>query len=265
MARRLRALLASVALALAGLTLTAPPAGADPIDYVHLGDSYASGVGAEEYTGGSCTRSVNSYAVLWAQARDTRFRNDSCAGATVPTVLASQGSTLDAGTDRVTITIGGNDIGFSRIVAACRLGLGDCTRVNAGSRAVIDGELPGQLDGLFAWITARAPSATVVVTGYPVPFNATALCFGAVDRADRATVNETVRLLNERIATAVSAFGDPQVVYASVTERFAGHRLCDGGTRYLHDLVSGDVLGAAYHVTAAGHRDGYLPAVAAAG
>lgn len=61
----------------------------------------------------------------------------------------------------------------------------------------------------------------------------------------------------------MTALADSQVVLASVTERFAGHRLCDSGPRYLHDLGSADVLPGAYHPTADGQRYGHLPAVSA--
>ena len=54
------ALAAAIALALAG---TALPANAATVNYVALGDSYSSGVGAGSYysSSGSCDRSPNAY------------------------------------------------------------------------------------------------------------------------------------------------------------------------------------------------------------
>jgi hypothetical protein len=47
----------------------AAPAGAQPaVRYVALGDSYSAGLGAGDYSGGSCDRSANAYSALWAAA-----------------------------------------------------------------------------------------------------------------------------------------------------------------------------------------------------
>ena len=52
------------------LGVAAGPASAAGANYVALGDSYSSGVGAGDYTSdsGSCDRSPNAYSALWAGA-----------------------------------------------------------------------------------------------------------------------------------------------------------------------------------------------------
>lgn len=67
--------------------------------------------------------------------------------------------------------------------------------MNHTARTETARDLPGKFSGLFRWLTARAPTATVIVTGHPVPYDATALCLGGVQRANRVIVNETIGLL----------------------------------------------------------------------
>ena len=65
--RRLLTLVAAAVAATVPITATAAPAhAAAPVDYVALGDSYSSGVGAPPYLSGGCSRSNNSYAAQWA-------------------------------------------------------------------------------------------------------------------------------------------------------------------------------------------------------
>lgn len=234
--------------------------------YAHLGDSYASGPGAGNYAvGAPCWRSNNSYASVWASQYDVVFTNDSCSSGTITSVINGQGGNLGARTNRVTITVGGNDIGFAEIIQACRFGIGDCTTANANARTRVDNLLPGRLSDLLYWIGNRAPNARIVLTGYPLPYNATAACPGAVAAVFRADINSTIRRLNEGLANAAANY--PNVAFADVDPNFAGHRLCDGGTRYINDIGTSDwnVTGKAgmYHPTAEGHRFGFLPAVAA--
>src|SRR5688572_233067 len=99
---------AVLAAALAALALPAPaaaavPSVAAPVDYVALGDSYSSGVGAPPYRAGGCNRSNTSYAVQWANTHAvTSFAFPACSGATTDDVRASQVSSVSAGTDLVT-------------------------------------------------------------------------------------------------------------------------------------------------------------------
>ena len=71
--RKLMSLAASAVMAAAGLTAMAgsPAQAAEELQYVALGDSYASGVGAGNYdpAGGDCKRSANSYPSLLQKAQ----------------------------------------------------------------------------------------------------------------------------------------------------------------------------------------------------
>ncbi len=266
--RTVLALAAALVTAVSGVATGAAPASAAAVDYVQLGDSYSAGPGAGDYAGepASCYRSRNSYGALFAASLGAAYVNDSCSGATVPTVRQRQGGNLTAQTDVVTLTIGGNDVGFSSIVAACRLGIGSCTTANENARTAIARELPASLRDLVTWLGTRAPNARLLVTGYPIPYNATATCLLGVSKDDRARVNETIRRLNAAVSAAVTAVARQGVAatYVSVTERFEGNRLCDRGTRFINDLTTSDIIPGVYHPSAEGHRLGYLPAVQAA-
>ena len=118
--RPVRSRPAALVLAAAGALVlpfaVAPAASASSVNYVALGDSYSSGVGAGSYTSssGSCDRSTNAYSQLWANANDpASYISVACSGATTSTVISSQLSALSASTTLVSITVGGNDVGFA--------------------------------------------------------------------------------------------------------------------------------------------------------
>lgn len=105
LARALAALVALCAAAL-GAVLVPGTAQAAAVNYVALGDSYSSGVGAGPYDSSGCLRSQKSYAPLWAAAHGvTSFNFRACGGAVTADVLNDQVSALSASTTLVTITI----------------------------------------------------------------------------------------------------------------------------------------------------------------
>src|SRR6476620_6394642 len=88
--------------------------------YAALGDSYSAGVGAQPSTG--CGRNALSYPALFKEQEgipDAGFDFAACGGATTADVRNGQLGGLTAQTDLVTITVGGNDIGFSPLLATC--------------------------------------------------------------------------------------------------------------------------------------------------
>ena len=113
----------------------AAPAVASADDYVALGDSFSSGVGTNSYTlSSSCRRGVYAYPWLVAQQRpNTSLTFVACSGATTANVMSSQIQSVTAGTDIVTMTIGGNDIGFSNLIVQCTLG--SCSSALDNTRA----------------------------------------------------------------------------------------------------------------------------------
>src|SRR5512147_512381 len=164
------ALVLAAACVLAG-PATAPAASkAAAMDYVALGDSYSAGVGAGSYltSGADCLRSSRAYPALWAAAHASSFSFAACNGARTGDVLADQLGALSARTNLVSITVGGSDAGYAKVMATCVLpGTTACLSAIAGARSFIDTTLPGNLDRLYSAIRGKAPAARVVVLGYP--------------------------------------------------------------------------------------------------
>jgi lysophospholipase L1-like esterase len=255
-----------LSLALAGivsiLLATAPTASAAGAKYVALGDSYSSGVGAGSYTAesGSCDRSTNAYPQLWANTHaPASYVSVACSGAKTTDVNANQLSALSAGTTLVSISIGGNDLGFANIMEDCVLYSTDtCVSELNAAENVARTSLPGWLDTTYNGISSRAPSATVVVMDYPRFYHDLWYCVG-LSSTDRNKINEAADVLDGVIQSAAGRhgfrFGDVRTAFGN------GHEICDGSS-WLHSVDWTDI-GESYHPTASGQSGGYLPAFTA--
>jgi lysophospholipase L1-like esterase len=252
---------AAAALLVPGLiTAGAASAAPAPVHYVALGDSYSSGLGAGSLisSSGSCDRSAKAYSQLWATAHHpASYVSVACAGATTVTVVSTQLKALSPATTLVSITVGGNDVGFSSTLETCILhGQGSCVSAITADEKQIASALPGRLDTVLAGITARAPGARVVVLGYPALYDLSrsAGCIG-LSTTDRSDLNQAAGLLDNAIKAAAGRHAD---VFEDVRPAFAGHLICDSG-RWLNAVSITDIA-QSYHPTATGQADGYLPA-----
>ncbi len=249
------------ATALAFTFVPALSAQAAGVHYVALGDSYSSGVGAGNYIGssGSCDRSTNAYSALWAQQHHpSAYSSVACSGAKTTDVTANQLSALSTSTTLVSITIGGNDVGFSSIMTDCILG-GTTTCVNEinAAKANATANLPGKLATVYNGIKSKAPNAHVVVLGYPDFYDLSKNCVG-ISQTSRAAIDGGIDLLDSITSTAAAKAG---FTYGEVRGSFAGHEICDSN-RWLHSVDFWDIT-ESYHPTAAGQASGYLPVFAA--
>ncbi|MFI6286228.1 SGNH/GDSL hydrolase family protein [Streptomyces sp. NPDC051018] len=251
-------LLLAAALALTG----ANPAQAheDPaaLDYAALGDSYSSGVGAGAYDGasGSCKRSERAFPRLWAARNSpSSFVFAACSGARTGDVTADQLTALGPATDLVSLTVGGNDAGFADVMTTCVLkSESACLDRIDRARSYVDRTLPGRLDSVYAAIRAKAPSARVVVLGYPRFYKLRGTCVAGLGERERSAINAAADHLNT--ATAKRA-ADHGYTFAEVVTAFTGHEICSGAA-WLHS-VNPLGIGESYHPTAAGQSRGYLP------
>ena len=255
----------SAALAGAGLLAAAAPASAaGAVNYVALGDSYSSGLGAGSMisSSGSCDRSTNAFSQLWANANHpASYVSVACSGATTSTVISTQLSALSAATTLVSITVGGNDVGFSSTMETCVLeSTSNCVAAIQAGEAQISSSLPGDLSNVLGDIASDAPNARVIVLGYPdlYDLSKSSTCIG-LSTTDRTDLNQAAGDLDAAIQTAASAHGD---AFVDVRPAFAGHNICDSSP-WLHSVNILDVS-ESYHPTAAGQADGYLPAFTAA-
>lgn len=157
--------------------------------YVALGDSFAAGpfIPAQRTDPIGCARSTRNYPALLAEALQvTKFTDVSCSAALTEHMTAVQqvplGSNppqfdaLRADTDLVTVSIGGNDMGFSDIVITCgRISVTDpmgdpCRRhATAGGSDIYAERITAvapQVAAVLRGIRERSPDATIMLVGY---------------------------------------------------------------------------------------------------
>jgi lysophospholipase L1-like esterase len=240
-----------------GLSTAAAPAVASADDYVALGDSFSSGVGTGSYTlSSSCRRGVYAYPWLVAQQRpNTSLTFAACSGATTADVMASQIQSVTAATDIVTVTIGGNDIGFSDLIVQCTLA--NCSSALDTTRASLGTVLSPRLDTVYTAIRGRALDASVVVLGYPRIFSS-AGCFGTlgISSTERTKANELADALDQLAGARAAAAG---VTYRSAIAHFSGHAVCSWSA-WLNGLNLFNTV-ESYHPNRNGNSLGYAPLV----
>ncbi len=187
--------------------------------YVALGDSYSSGEGNGPYyawtdtSSNKCHQSEGAYPEL-LQA-DLAFATSAiaaCSGATTDTLLNGgsgagawgrhQMAELSSQTQNVTITVGGNDIGFADYAEQCVATLcGPLTTPYTFIMAEISNPtFQDNLVNTYEEILDRAPSAQVYAAGYPYLAPENAMCGGGVDLSGAYYVQSA---LNDVIEAAV--------------------------------------------------------------
>jgi lysophospholipase L1-like esterase len=246
--------LVSLSFALAAVTA---PAATSADQYVALGDSFSSGVGTGSYTlSSSCRRGVFAYPWLVSQQRpDTALTFVACSGATTSDVMASQLPFVTDATNIVTLTIGGNDIGFSDLIVQCTLA--NCSNALDSTRASLETFLGPRLDLVYGAIRSRAMTARVVVLGYPRIFSS-AGCFGTlgISATERAKANELAVALDGLSSRRAAA---ARLTYQSALAPFAGHAVCSGSA-WLNGLNLFNTV-ESYHPNRNGNSLGYAPLV----
>jgi lysophospholipase L1-like esterase len=225
---RLARVMAALGVSLGCVVVAGGAAHAAGPAYTALGDSYSSGVGTRvyDYDTSSCKRSNYAYPVLDAQRVGLTLSFAACSGARVPDVLNSQLGSLSASTAYVTVSVGGNDAGFSSVITQCAKPWpytcgGDIDK----AQTYIRNTLPGALDGLYNKIHSQAPNARVVVVGYPRIFNGQECNAGArISSDEQSKLNATSDLLATTISGRASAHG---FGYVDPRTPFTGHAVCD--------------------------------------
>jgi hypothetical protein len=252
--RRLRR---TAVLAIAMLALLAAFAGAArAANYVALGDSYAAGpIIPNQIAPLGCLKSDHNYAHLAAPTIGLTLRDPTCSGATTDDMTNPQETelgtnppqfnSLDAETTRVSLTIGGNDIGFSEIAL-------DCVTINPFSTPCKDKYTAGGKDQVAERIAAtapkvaavlqgihtRSPSAKVFVVNYAAIFPETG--FGCwpqmpIGFGDVPYLRSKEKELNAMLATQAASNGATVVDWYKAS---IGHDACKGSsTRWVEPVV----------------------------
>lgn len=248
--RPVRRLVLAVAL-LAALAL-AVPALARAVTYVAMGDSYSSGVGTRSYysDSGSCQRGPYAYPVKAATQLGYSLSFVACSGAKTQDVINNQLGPLSGSTNRVTISIGGNDAGFSSVISSCaRPWPYTCWGDIDNAQSYIRNTLPGRLDAVYSQIDSRAPAALVAVVGYPRIFNGRNTCnAGArISAGEQQRLNETADLLASVTRGRATAWG---FAYVDPIPSFVGHAVCDS-PEWINGLSN--PVSESYHPNRDGH------------
>ncbi len=224
-------------------------------NYYALGDSYAAGVGAGNFLDTTCYRTDASYSHFWLTAKGRSafgsVANRACSGATTATVKSTQLGDLDAGTGWITLTVGGNDVGFTPSLTTCVISSdAACTTAVQASVGKANSALPAALASLFTAIRAKAPNAKVYVVGYPhllAPATSGTTC-GTLTPAKRAVINHAADVLDDVTRNATT--GRSGFTFVDPRNRFAGHEACtsapwmqgvrlDETIKTLHPNISG--------------------------
>jgi lysophospholipase L1-like esterase len=229
-------------------------------NYVALGDSYAAGpLIPNPVLPLGCIKSSNNYPRLTAPQIGEPLRDASCSGAKTtnmenPQNVSPDGpnppqfNRLDASTRVVSLTIGGNDIGFSEIAQNC------ITANPFGSpcrkRYVVNGtDTVSQritataplVDAVLDGIRARSPLARVFVTNYPAIFPETGYgCFPQMPIAfnDVGYLRAKQRELNAMIAAQAAVNGATLIDWAAAS---IGRDACKrASVRWVEPLIPGN-------------------------
>ena len=242
----LRVLTGLVLLALAialWLVLDARRAPTSEPEYVALGSSYAAGAGLGPRQPGSpilCSRSNAGYPPRVARALGLNLVDMTCSGSVTEHVLnggqffqGAQIRTLSPKTRLVTITVGGNDIGFVRdlYLTAARnsnSATGWLVRRLWSGRPSADkrdfARLQRDLTSLVRAIRVRSPKATVILAAYPavLPPNGTCLKL-RLNAAEAAEMHQVERKL---AAVTGAAAKDGGALFVDMNALGTEHNAC---------------------------------------
>ena len=184
--------------------------------------------------------------------------NASCAGATISTVADTQLSVLTPGVELVTLTVGGNDLGFRGLAGACLTGTQEhCLEAIATAEAKLPG-LYSDLTDLYGDVADAAPKALIVVTGYPYLFEPDP------NNPIVTAFNEATAAVNKTIEDAVNDSRDIglSIIYVDVTKSFLGHGITST-VPFINEPIPGVSRVEDFHPNATGYR-AYADAVSAA-
>jgi len=247
--------MAVVAVAIAAM-LAAFAGAAHAANYVALGDSYAAGpVIPNQIAPLGCLKSDHNYAHLAAPTIGLPLRDPSCSGATTNDMTNPQSTelgtnppqfdSLDAETTRVSLTIGGNDIGFSEVALSCITVNPFSTpckdKYNSGGKDQIAERIAAtapKVAAVLQGIHSLSPSAKVFVVNYAAIFPETG--FGCwpqmpIGFGDVPYLRAKEKELNSMLATQAAANGATLVNWYNAS---IGHDACKGSsTRWVEPVV----------------------------
>lgn len=253
-----------------------------PAKFMALGDSYSSGLGGDGHFVGSalvydydyfkakppgrekeCNRSPHAYSRVLGKRLKTKLVHTprtflACQGDVTTDVLDKQVPHILPNTRLVTLTIGGNDMGFKSILIRCAASFNCANAIQNkfGKKWEKLADLGAKLDKLYWAISQKAPFAKVVVIGYPQlfqPADEVRHC-GGIGEIDARNLNLAGTMLNRTIRQAVGRHQSFRFV--SMAGAFVGHGMCrdQGPSMWINPIV---VTGARKNFSAHPNRRGH--------
>ena len=207
----------------------AAAAGASAQTWVGLGDSFAAGplIPNQSLSPLGCLRSDHNFAHLASAQLGYTLTDASCSGARTDHMTQPQSTdlgtnppqldALSAGTDVVTVQIGGNDIGFSEIITNCATlnPFDPCedeyvvNGVDEISQRIAD--TAPKIDAVLEGIASRSPDAETFLVNYAaiLPHTGSSGCWPQVPVAfsDVPWLRAKQQELNAMLATRAAANG----------------------------------------------------------
>jgi len=259
-------LLATALTGTLGAAAAAPVAATSGLEYVALGDSYSAGLGLAPSTKlpvPKCGQSEVNFPHRVAEQLGLDLTDVSCSGATTSDITTAaqfdgadpQLDALSDSTDIVTLTIGGNDLGFVTVAATCAAASAEgpllqqknqpnCESYFAHAGAdnpatVLSDLVVPALASTYRAIADAAPNARVFVLGYPNLFRDAATipdsgCFTRlgtepsslpVGTTDLAYLHGVETALDAAIQSSAA---DAGFTYVPTFAGSLGHDVCSG-------------------------------------
>jgi lysophospholipase L1-like esterase len=267
----------------------------DLLSYAALGDSYSSGEGVRPYQGpgdtwlSGCHRSTRAYAQQVrvpgsaepvAQRADAVFDFIACSGAVTDNLRAAgegqhgeppqlaAANAIDASRDLVTLSIGGNDAYFARIVAFC-FAHEACNEIQpfAPHLDLELGELfplvaalvKAKLLDVYAELKGKATTAAILVLEYPLVVGGSECAAARVPGADHLALSAAeqawMRDANVQLNTVVrEAAATRGLHFVATADHFDGHEVCGRYDDWIFGLRPLDPK-ASFHPTGRGQRE----------
>lgn len=248
--------------------------------YTALGDSYAAGYGVPNTIDVSCGRSDHDYPHLSNKTLGAGLTDMTCGGATTADMTQAQSGTdnppqfdgLKSDTSLVTLTIGGNDIGFASIVATCAsMGATNpsgtpCTNYyNSGGTDQISQRIQAtapKVASVIQGIHQHSPNAKVLVVDYLDILPLKGSCYGpnnTIAPGDYPYLNNKEQELNQMLGNEAAA---NNATFVDAYSDSIGHDLCQpSGTAWVDGALT--TQSAPVHPNELGEQ-GYANAVLAA-
>ncbi|HYU31598.1 MAG TPA: GDSL-type esterase/lipase family protein [Thermoanaerobaculia bacterium] len=263
------------------------------LSFAALGDSFSSGEGAGSYSGGSCHRSSHAYSTQEHGVPESILETSvtrsflACSGATADTVRQGgtgqngerpqlADSSVGTATDLLTLTLGGNDAGFSQVLGWCGQE-DDCASYKPWSsspfaaspvtvRQYLEGAIPraaARVRSVLQEARAKTGNAPLFLLGYPHLFPDSPgeqqcpelqcltfpFCWKKLAVEEQVFLNQMTDLMNQSLAAAARQAG---AHFVPVQGWFENHEICGSAGRWIWALRL--ALAESFHPTAAGQQ-----------